>query len=467
MAVISEAELPPQLKKQWLKAVSAVQTHNYEYAIQLLNNVLQNSPAFLEGRKMLRRAQHEKTKGKKSLFGGLSTSSISVMKIKPQIKKDPMGALASLEKILENEPMNVDANLAMRDAALGAEMPELAQFTLESVSEAHPKDVKLMHELGRFYIAHEQAHKAVDVYNRILEINPHDMDANKLGRDASARASMAQGGWDTAESYRDLIKDKEQAISLEQQSRVTKSDDMIENQLHELGQQYDENPQNVDVVRKIAGLYEQKADLESAITWYEYARQLTSGSDPVFVRKVGELRTKQTDARMKELQDFLDAAGDEHPEAARVREELDELKRSQAELKLEEARARVERNPTDLNLRLELGQLLLEAGNFGDAIKELQQAKRNPAGRYKAMSALARCYTEKGMLDIAQRTLEEAAVELKTMDDLKKGIVYQLGVIYSDLDKPNESLEAFKQIYEVDYGYRDVAERVEAFYEKK
>ena len=83
------------------------------------------------------------------------------------------------------------------------------------------------------------------------------------------------------------------------------------------------------------------------------------------------------------------------------------------------------------------------------------------------MSALAQCYVQNGMLDIAQRTLEEAAQELKTMDDLKKGVVYQLGEVYETLERPEDALEAFKQIYEVDYGYRDVAERVEGYYAKK
>jgi len=467
MPVTTEAELPPQAKTSWLKAVSAYEMRNHGYAIQLLQNILQTNPAFLDGRKLLRRAEFEKAKGKKGLFGGLSTASISAMKAKSQIKKDPVAAMAALEKILEDAPMNTEANLALRDAAIAAGMPEVAQFTLESVHEANPKDVKLMHELGRFYIEHEHPHKAVEIYNKILAINPSDMDANKLGRDASARASMSQGGWETADSYRDLIKDKEQAISLEQQNRVTKSEDMIENQLYELGQQYEENPNNIDVVKRIAGLYEQKGELEQAVTWYEYAKEITSGSDPVFVRKAGELRSKMVDVKIKELHDWLQQAGDEHPESERVKGELEELRRSQAELKLAEAKARADRNPTDLSLRLELGELLLATGDYKEAIPQLQQARRNPAGRYKAMSALAQCYVQNGMLDIAQRTLEEASNELKTMDDLKKSVVYQLGQVYEQLERPEDALEAYKQIYEVDYGYRDVAERVEGYYSKE
>ncbi len=467
MAVTTEAELPQQSKTLWLKAVSAFQTHNYGYSIQLLQNIVQGYPHFFEGRKLLRRAEFAKNKGKKGMFGSFSSASISVMKVKPQIKKDPLAALAALEKLVEGDPLNIDVNLAIRDAALAADMPEFAQFTLETLCEAHPKDVKLLHELGRFYIDQSMAHKAVDVYNKILELNPTDMEASKLGRDASARASMTQGGWETADSYRDLIVDKEQAILLEQQSRVTKSGEMIDNQLADLLKQYEANNQNIDVVRRMAVLYEEKQDFENAIAFYEWGKQLTSGSDPIFERKVGDLRARITEHRTKELEAWLAEAGEEHPEAAGVAAELESLRQAQATQKLDEARARVDRNPTDLSLRLELGELLLATGQYKEAIPQLQQAQRNPSGRYKAMGALATCYVQNGMLDLAKDTLETAAGELKVMDDLKKGVVYQLGVVYENLGRESEAVDIFKQIYAADYGYRDVSERVERFYAKQ
>ena len=40
---------------------------------------------------------------------------------------------------------------------------------------------------------------------------------------------------------------------------------------------------------------------------------------------------------------------------------------------LDEAKRRVERNPTDLVLRYELGEKLMQAGQFTEAIPELQR----------------------------------------------------------------------------------------------
>jgi hypothetical protein len=52
------------------------------------------------------------------------------------------------------------------------------------------------------------------------------------------------------------------------------------------------------------------------------------------------------------------------------------------------------------------------------------------------------------------------------MDVMKKEIVYNLGLTYDRMGELEKSLACMKQIYEVDYGYRDVAQRVESSYER-
>jgi hypothetical protein len=47
---------------------------------------------------------------------------------------------------------------------------------------------------------------------------------------------------------------------------------------------------------------------------------------------------------------------------------------------------------------------------------------------------------------------------------MKKEIVYNLGLVYAQTGALEKSLDCMKQIYEADYGYKDVAERVESSY---
>jgi tetratricopeptide (TPR) repeat protein len=139
-------------------------------------------------------------------------------------------------------------------------------------------------------------------------------------------------------------------------------------------------------------------------------------------------------------------------------------KKRRAEMLIEEARKRVEGNPTDLQFRFELGEHLMNAGHFREGLPELQRARQNPNARLKAMNALGRCYRELGMFDLAAKQLEEAAREIATMDATKKEIVYNLGLVYERMGNREKSLGCMKQIYEADYGYKDVATRVESSY---
>ena len=143
---------------------------------------------------------------------------------------------------------------------------------------------------------------------------------------------------------------------------------------------------------------------------------------------------------------------------------MEELKRGKAEQMLGEARKRVERNPTDLQYRFDLGQQLFLAGHYKDGIPELQKARSNPNTRTKALYMLGKCYTELNMLDLAAKTLTDASSEIPGMDGIKKDIVYDLGLVYGRMGNADKSLDCMKEIYEVDYGYRDVAARVESSY---
>ena len=50
------------------------------------------------------------------------------------------------------------------------------------------------------------------------------------------------------------------------------------------------------------------------------------------------------------------------------------------------------------------------------------------------------------------------------MDATKKEIIYNLGLVYEKMGEAGKSLDCMKEIYEADYGYKDVAERVESSY---
>ena len=321
-----------------------------------------------------------------------------------------------------------------------------------------------MHELAQNLMKFGAPSRAAEIYQRILAIAPNDLAAVKGAKDAAAAASMQSGGWDKQETtYRDLIKNKEQAVALEQQSRVVRSEEMIDNLLAELHAKAEAEPGIVDTARRIAELYEQKEDWENAANWFSYAASLSNNSDMALVRKASDLQLRQFDIAIEAREQFI-AANPGSTESEGYATELGTLKQQRAEIALEAARIRVEQNPTDLQLRFELGEILADLGNWQEAIPELQKARQNPNVRMRAMSLLGQCFTARGMLDLAAKTLSDAVAELMVMDAVKKDAIYNLGLVYEKMGNAEKSVDCMKQIYEVDYGYRDVAQRVESSY---
>ena len=464
MAVKTEKELNEAQRSLWLKAMAAIELRNFGYAISLLQGILKQEPQFLTGRQLLRRAEVAKQKAGKKRFFNISTAPIAIMKAQRQTKKAPERAVEMIEKVLEEEPYNRQANLTLKEAAVAAGWPEIGVFALRTLLEENPRDLKLLHELGQLYHQTGQSEEEAFVYNLISEIDPLDSVALRLGKDASARASMSTGGWTQAESYRELIKDKDVAISLEQQSRMQLSGEALDQQIAELQARQKTEPQNVDLARRLGALCEQKDDIESAIKWYQCAVELTGSSDAGLIRKLSNLKMRGAERDIAAHEEFL--AGHTKKDAAHTKrsEELQAAKKKRAGILIEEVKKRLERNPTDLQLRFELGEHFVNAQRFREAVPELQRARQNPNARLKAMNLLGVCYCELGMLDLAMKQFEDAAREIVTMDPMKKEIVYNLGTVYEKMGAREKSLNCMKQIYEADYGYRDVAERVESSY---
>ena len=198
MPIKRETDLDETLRNLWLKAIAAIEQRNFGYAISLLREILKQEPEFLTGRQLLRRAEVTKQKSQKRAFFSISTSAIWILRAQHELKKDPRRAVEMIEEILEREPYDRLANLVLKQAALAAAWPETAVFALQTLLEVNPGDRKILHELGRLYRELGESDKEVEVYNKIIEIDPADIEADRLGKDASARACMKSGGWEQA-----------------------------------------------------------------------------------------------------------------------------------------------------------------------------------------------------------------------------------------------------------------------------
>jgi len=457
---IKESKLPQNIKALWLKALSAVETNNHEYAASLLHAVLKEAPDYLEGRKTLRKCQIQLNKGKKKggLFGSKG-GGFSSMKIGSQAKKEPAAAVIAIEKELDKDPFNEQLNELLFDTFMRLNMLDSASFALETVRKGHPENTKLLHKLAEHYLARDMPTEASEVYADIVKRDATDSAAIKGSKDATARASMKKQRWEDAENARDVMKDEAGMQELEAASRAGMTRDQLEAKRDRLIEKYNDNPNHLLTVKDLAAVFEQLEDWPNASTFFDWAHQLSSG-DIALANKASIMRDRAAEFVLHQLHQAAEA----DPENTDLRREYDEKRAARLAEQIEIARKRVDQNPTDPQLRFEYGQALYFAGHYGDAIPQLQQATRNPHIRTRVLLMLGRTFRAKNMFDLAIKQLSDALADLHAMDNVKKEVLYEKGLIHDGMGDKSAALECFKQIYEVDYGYLDVAKRVEDSY---
>jgi tetratricopeptide (TPR) repeat protein len=458
-------EIPADLRRLFTRALDAAQRENPDYAITLFCQILEKEPALFDCRRALRAEQVKKAeKANAGFFRKMMSgagASPHIAKAKLALSRNPAEAMAIAEQVLNSDPNNSFAHRIIVDAANALELPKTAAMSLEALVRHSPRDKTLLMEYAELasQIGGETASGAERAMDELVRSGGFDPDLAQAQKNMSARKTMDEGGYGALEggkgSYRDILRNKDEAVTLEQAQRVQKSEDTGARLIKEYEARLDAEPDNTRMIRSLAELYTEKKDFDRALEMYDRLKHSTNaGADSALDRAIGETKIKKMDFELSQLNPF---APDHVDQIARIKAE-------KAEFKLNECKQRVEKYPTDLAIRFELGQLYFEAGKVGEAIGEFQKAQQNPNKRIPALSYLAQCFAKRGMHDSAVRTLQNAIKEKQVFDEEKKDLIYNLGCVLDAMNKRSEALEQFLQIYETDISYRDVAAKVDSHY---
>lgn len=458
MAEVQMEQAPRKAREHFEKGLASFERGNLDYAMDMFLLALELCPGLLKARKFLRAAAVKKAKQQKtsaltrafSTLGGTGT----LMKVQSLAKKNPIEAVREAEDLLRKDPLNLTFLNAASDAAEAADMPEVALLNLELAREHNPSDAKVVEKLGSLYKAVNRMHDARMAYETLVRLRPTDPNAVKLLKDATALATMQQGGWNEATSYRDVMKDSKQATLLEQQAKAVKTAGDIDSLIEETRGKIEREPQNVNYKRALAELLAKAERFDEALGILAEAQQAMGGADPQIDRLISTIKVTQIDQAIK----AFDAAGNEAAATAKRQEKAAFLFQNSEDL--------VRRYPNDLQFKYDLAVLLYERGQINEAIQQLQRAQQNPQRRIRSLYYLALCFKQKQQYDIAAEQLEKAAAELHLMDETKKDILYELGTIREAMGQPEKAVEHYKDIYAVDIGFRDVTAKIEKAYKK-
>jgi tetratricopeptide (TPR) repeat protein len=443
------------------KGNDALQRENYDYAINLFNQVLDKEPTLYDARRALRNAQLRKSGSGGGFFKKmLSSAGSSPMVAKGQLalRSDPAAALQIAEQILNSDPNSGPAHRLIVEAATIMQMPKTAVLSLEILVRNSPKDIDVAIKFASALADVGEVVRAERFLTELSRSYPNDGDLTHALKDISARRTMDKGGYDAladgSGSYRDILKNEAEAVSLEQENKQVKTEDTAQRLIEEYELRLKTDPQNLKLLRDLADLYNQKKDHDRALSYLNRLKASGSGADASLDRGIAETMVRKFELQISQLD----------PEAPDHAEQLAKLQAEQKAYQLAECQKRAERFPTDLQIRFELGQLYFQAGKIGEAIKEFQKAKANPHRAIASMNYLAQCFARRGIDDLAATTFQEAIKEKVLFDDEKKDLIYQYGTLLEKMGKREEAIAQFKVIFAVDAEYRDVEEKMSKFY---
>jgi tetratricopeptide (TPR) repeat protein len=323
------------------------------------------------------------------------------------------------------------------------------------VYDHYPEDPGIISQLGHCYQLLGQTKKALECFEKLCELKPKDPVAAKALKDATALDSMQKDGWSkTAEeggTFRDVLKDTEEATVLEQESKAVKSEKDVDSLIQDNLSKIEAEPENVNYYRALARLYSQKKMFDEASATLSKALEYHPG-DPEVESAISGIRAQQLESEIQELEKSGDS------------EALEQKRLEKEQFVFDDLQARVERYPNDLRLRYELGVMLFNNDYLSEAVEQFQLAQKNPQHRAKSLYYLGLCFKAKGQNDLAIEQLEAAAGELTRMDETKKDILYAIGETYEAMDNADKARDCYKQIYQVDIRFKDVAAKVEQGY---
>jgi len=450
-------------RKMFETAGQALERKNYGYAVSMLRQAVRLTPDESRYRQALRATNRKLfTEGggrPKFAVGFLFWPKCWIA----QLKKDWRGLIEICEDMLVKNPWHRAAQRALGEGLYQTGLVADAVWTLQNVVQEKPNHVGSLRQLGRYQAANGDYNDAVRAWQKICELRPNDRDAETMVKNLSAHETIQRAHLEEADSFTDSVRDQSETQRLLDEERVLKSADQVQARIRELEIELDAAPGNVNVYFSLADLYLQLGQPDEAEGVLRQAEEKAGAGFEAHIR----LADIQIDRLQRAVNDARESlAGD--PGNKELKALHKKAKKTLLAFEMDEYRQRVERYPTELNWRFHYGRRLLAAGQHQEAVGELQRARHDPKHRPQALQLLGRSFFYLGNTELALSHLQDALKALPAgADEWRKAIHYELLRVAENVGNQDLYVENLNAVAAMDFGYRDVAQRVQRLGEGK
>lgn len=445
------------------RAKQVLATGNFDYGIDLLMTCCRLDPANVQFRTAIRKAQKDKYGND---LRGSKVAVVTTLRDKQRMKTAKMGrdylkVIEYGEHVLTKNPWDLGTQLDMAEAFDALGLLDLAVYTLDQARQKYPKDGTLNRALARLLEKRGNFPQAMKLWQLVKEAYPTDVEAAHKAKDLAASETIARGHYEESlsGSMSSPVLDKIETQAVEKLDRVEREAGPIQKRI-------EADPTEPALYVQLAATYRKYGHPDRAKAVLQQGLGPT-GNHPTLQLELADLEIaplraehETVNARIQKLKvqaatdDATDSGGQTLHEL-RVRRSL--LEKDILSREVTQLRARSERNPADLSIRLDLGAKLYKAEKFDDAIAELQQVRKEEKFKGKAALYLGHCFRKRNNWRLAQRNYEDALAAIPQSEEAAhKEVLYHLAVGAAEHGDLPRALDLGHELANLDFSYRSI-----------
>ena len=395
---------------------------------------------------MLLESARKKAKegAKTSMFGSMSM---------PSLSSDPHKKLIAQAKRLGKNPepkVLADVALAAQEMAVKIKpMIEVAVYYYEEFINTGLFNDKVLWQLAAIYQGKGELDRAIKLLRDLERAQPNHAEAGRTIKNWEAMRSMTQRSTAVGGDFRTQLASDTGASKAEAMNRMIRTVDDAKEVLGYIEQDLAQNPADKQ-------LWVKKGDIHRRINQFAEAKaafikaQALDEHDFTLVIRLGDIAIEEAKLKV----DALSAPGQDPAALAAAKAE-------RLQLEISEYRRRVERQPTDMSHRFNLGTRLIQNGDIDGAAAEFQKTVGDPKVRQESHRYLGFCFAKKNLLDLAvQQYTSFLSLALDDQSDKAKEVRYLRGRVLEDQGKRDDAIKDFERIVAIDLNYKDAATRL-------
>lgn len=449
------------------KGTEALQKENYKYAIECFGTSSRMKPDNV----LFRQTRHGSIERLYDNNGtGAKMASVRIMGIRGRIKKARMKKdwsavdLAAEEGVSLN-PWDPQLFAEIGAAAVEREYWEVAKYAWAKAVKYDLTNIGYNRALGHVLREVREYKAARDCFKRIYEADPNDSEARNMMTQLDAESVMDRGGYERADTTRDVAAEQETAVNAYEEDRRARKGKKAEAEAPGESKEADmrhairKEPENLNHYLRLADHYRTEKQLPEALQIYDQVLEKSPNNmDVQELREDVDLDIMR--ARLADVSELFR----KNPNKANLKEKSASLRKQLVSREIEVLEPRIERHPQDMKMKFDLAERYRRTRQFARAIPLYQQASADTRLKENALVWLGECFVRDRKPDLGRRQFERALESLNGTDHPEpfKLAHYWLGRIYEAAGRSSEAADHYTDILSVDYDYRDTKDRLDA-----